>query len=302
MFLRELLIPKLLESNLLADHLLKKEKGINKQTNATGVFCLNICYTISMNEHEILINEMIPNLPENIQYAIKNLPWTEKIININKKYLLAMDQLEKFKDISMMVAVGLIPSSGYASAIKDELEVSQELAEDLVFDANTEIFDSLQELAFGNQGYELAHDELLDELHNEGVKILHDDEEHIEEIDSLEKKMSLEEEIGIINEPKKEIPEVSSTPKTSYSEEISDDDLRGISGHRIPNFHELSSETIPKQASTYNQNILENVLLADTLISKGDTLDASPTEGEQVKQDGDFINILRQETEEKPAL
>ncbi len=254
-----------------------------------------------MNEHEILINETIPNLPENIQYAIKNLPWTEKIISINKKYLLAMDQLEKFKDISMMVAVGLIPSSGYASAIENQLGISRVQAEDLVFDANNEIFDALQELAFGNQGYELAHEELLDELHTEGIQLLHDEDEHAEAVEPL-KKISLEEEIGIINEPKQKIKEIPDVPKILYNEEISDDDLRGISGHRIPNFHELPSENAPKEASTYNQNILENVLLTDTLISKGDTLDASPTEGEQVKQDGDFINILKKETEEKPAL
>jgi hypothetical protein len=251
-----------------------------------------------MNEHEILINEMIPNLPENIQYAIKNLPWTEKIISINKKYLLAMDQLERFKDISMMVAVGLIPSSGYASAIKNELGIPHEQAEDLVFDANNEIFDALQELAFGNQGYELAHDELLDELDSEGIQLLNEEDEHSEIVDSS-KKISLEEEIGIINDPEQEI---SNAPKISYSEEISDDDLRGISGHRIPNFQDLTSNTKPEQSQHYNQNILENVLLTDTLISKGDTLDASPTEGEQVKQDGDFINILKKETEEKPAL
>jgi hypothetical protein len=266
-----------------------------------------IWYTISMNAHEILINEILPKLPENIQYAIKNLPWTEKVLAINSKYHLAIDQLEKFKDVSMMVAAGLIPSDRYAKSLEQELAISRELSENLVFDANDEIFDSLQELAFGNKGYEIAHEELVDELDSEGVRLVHDDDTMMinldaDEADSSRSSVGIEDELRSEKNSEEKNTEIPTSQKVSYHETISDDDLRGVSGHRIPNFQDLTSNTKPEQSQHYNQNILENVLLTDTLISKGDTLDASPTEGEQVKQDGDFINKLKQETEIKPAL
>ena len=260
-----------------------------------------------MNLHQQLIQEALPNLPENIQYAIATLPWSEKIMTINRKHLLTMDQLEKFKDISQMIAVGLMSSDSYARNLENELGVSRERAEELVFDANHEIFDSLQDLAFGDNGYDIAHEELVNEFDEEGIRLVADDDVPTIHPDHTtfqhDQLLNFDNEEFHTHSDSDVVGDESSTPTESiglvdipvpqYHEEITEDDFRGVAGHRIPDFQEGNKEdTIPVE---YNNNILEHVLLQDSYRSKGDITDVSPTEGEQVRQDGDFLNVLKQE-------
>ena len=258
-----------------------------------------------MNLHQQLIQEALPNLPENIQYAIATLPWSEKIMTINRKHLLTMDQLEKFKDISQMIAVGLMSSDSYARNLENELGVSRERAEELVFDANHEIFDSLQDLAFGDNGYDIAHEELGNEFDEEGIRLVADDyvptihpdhttfqHDQLLNFDN-EEFHTHSDVVGDESSALTENIELVDIPVPQYHEEITEDDFRGVAGHRIPDFQERNKEDIVPVI--YNNNILEHVLLQDSYRSKGDITDVSPTEGEQVRQDGDFLNVLKQE-------
>gem|GEM_PF-2985195 len=266
-----------------------------------------------MNQYQQTVSSVLPSLPENIQFAINNMNWAEVCLAINTEHNLPIDKLEKFKDLSMMVAVGAISAGEYSNTIQKNLEISQEQAEKLVLDANTFIFAGLQKLAFGDEGYEIAHEKLEGEdtviepnKHNamsteSGKDGDATDDNHIYDLDaelSRDQETVADENLAVRNESTQQSNSADHDLKVKdYYEPINEDDLRGVDGHRIPSYTSLQ-ESQKIDNPDYNQKILEHVMLNESHLPKGDTIDASPSDAEQVKQEGKFLETLKTETHE----
>jgi hypothetical protein len=180
-----------------------------------------------MNINNKEIQEALLELPEHLQEAINEFQWAVEVPLIANRHGIQIDEEHIFQEETMKVAVGLAKASNYKENLIKKMGVSSEVAEELVYEANTNIFEKLQELAFNHN----HHQEVRAELDNEGISLLNE-----EESASLEK---------------------------SYYEEISEDDLRGIYGHRI---------NVSSQPKENKKQELEKDLWESTSVSKGDTL------------------------------
>lgn len=261
-----------------------------------------------MNENQQYINEALKSLPPNIKYAIETLNWAEISLEIMNEFNLSMEQLDKFRNITMSVAVGIIPADEYHDALVSVLGVNDEKADKILYRANDLVFDALQEIAFGNKGYQIAHEELALDMENEGVVLLADNEEEevSDEIsfEPFSEKETVETEFAETVKTEAESKDAPQISKPSYQEPISDDDNLGVSGHRINIQNNLDTSKIESQEEKdeYQKHVLEHMLLEQKHVTRVDTLDASPTEGEQVKQDKNFLQTLKDDSVKKPSL
>lgn len=99
---------------------------------------------------------------------------------------------------------------------------------------------------------------------------------------------------------------------STYNEPIDEHDLKGIAGHRIDTsilkqqnhinpdhaFHD--QPLVPKGGRDLGQKkyggTLDKHLMENPFIAKGDSIDVSPTEQEQIKEDGNFLQSLKNES------
>ena len=196
-----------------------------------------------MNPQEQEIKHALSTLPNNIQNAVNVFPWETKVPGITVKYNMQIDEASVFQQETMKVVVGLSSSQDYKKNLMKSLNINSNLAESLVFEANTHIFKELQNLAFNRNNS--SHDEIKEEMKTEGVHLIDHDEDMT--VDDPHKK-------EVATEPEK---------KTIYHEEISEDDMTGIYGHRI----HTTPSTKEKPDFSFEKKVSK-----ESHISKGDKL------------------------------
>lgn len=244
-----------------------------------------------MNTYEI--EQQIESLPNHIKNAIRSFNWVEEAINIVQKHHLQIDEVEAFKKVTLGIATGLLPAQEYKNRLAKEMGISNELAGDLVLEANQTIFSELQKRAFSkNNNPEKEYENISNTLQDNGVKLI--DEEEIRPKTKLQnitdellgKKLKTEIKAG---EKEKEIEQINQKTETEkkpvqYQEPIELSDLAGITKHRIPYVHH-ESKLIP-------ENNLSKQRYTKPFISKQSSLDLSPSENEQISERGDFLKHI----------
>ena len=60
-----------------------------------------------MNGREQEIQKALASLPENIQQAVRNFNWADEILIISNLYGVQIDDVEIFREETMLVVVGL---------------------------------------------------------------------------------------------------------------------------------------------------------------------------------------------------
>ncbi len=250
------------------------------------------------------IEEKMRQLPDNIQDAISRFDWKSEIFNISNKYHLQLDQAEEFQNETLLIIVGLSSASSYGKNLIEKLNISEDLSEKLVSEANELIFRPLQRIAFAdeidedeedllNNSFEdeiIPHDKISSLMEDHGIQLV--DDNYIPQPDNDLQKMAnelfQEKEVVSLEEEEK-LKQIESKP-ISYREEIEEKDLRGIKQHDIDmSILEKNKNTQGNVDSSYP---LEKDLLKETKISKVETFDFSPTKEEQLIENGQYLNHI----------
>lgn len=203
-----------------------------------------------MNTDAQRIRHALADLPENIQRAVNIFKWEEIIPSIASKYNIQLDEAWIFQEETMKVVVGITPSSAYKKNLMKALSINSQLAESLLFEANTHIFKELQRLAFTSKE-ESVDDDLVRSMKHEGIHLIDHDEDMTVVLDDQPEAVYVE-----------RTHHEKQRPLTTYHEEISEEDLIGIYGHRI------NTGDIVKK-SNYD---VEKTLHGKARIAKEDTL------------------------------
>lgn len=290
-----------------------------------------------MNSRTIDIAHALENLPPNIRQAVEDFDWGTEVLGIAREYGIQVDEIDVFQRETMLIIVGLERAQDYQHNLVQHMGISRSLAEQLVQEANERIFEELQKRAFSkeqksikNEGYSNQgddndiHHEIRNEMRSHGIELInHDDdgetssslENHEESRDtqsfnSFETKYEDGDNFGGSSEPLNNLNSVtppqsdsSYSHRNNYLEELSDDDYRGIGGHRI---HVEVSKQEQKVSSEEDISLLEpsdnkkvvsqdldSELFHSPKISRHDSLDFSPQEQDQVKEDGEFLRHIK---------
>ncbi|MCI5051439.1 MAG: hypothetical protein MRY57_03960 [Candidatus Pacebacteria bacterium] len=140
------------------------------------------------------IQSAIAELPDNIRKAVVTFDWGTELLNIGHEHGLYMDQIDAFRNESLMIILGKKSSTNYVNALKQELNIKKPLAEELVEAANNRIFHELQKRAFSkdleitsqaqsgssnnSDPYleEIGHDDLRGPMAEEGIHLIDEEE------------------------------------------------------------------------------------------------------------------------------
>lgn len=229
-----------------------------------------------MRPNSETISKAYQNLPDNIRNAVDNFNWDEEVLSIAHEYHIQMDEIDIFQQETMLVVLGLTKAKDYQRNLVQYMNISSSLAQDLVDEANHRIFKELQKRAFG--GGNNVHKEIHSELQQEGIELLDSDEDdHSSHQDTENHDVDRENEQTQIQQ--------------SYLEEVSDDDYIGIGGHRINT--ELHSD---KRKTTKQSKYLDHTLYTSHHVSNHDSIDVSPEDKDQIKEDGDFLHHINNAT------
>ena len=175
-----------------------------------------------MTPREKEIQQALSELPENIQEAVENFNWSKEILAIARKYEIQIDDINILKEQTMLVIVGLEPASDYKDNLVEHMGINENLASQLVFESNENIFKELQRRMF----FKEQHNELATTMKEEGIELI--------------------EEISKGN---------ASSGTNTYYEPLDEDDYAGISGHRI---NIRSSQETSNARSSFEKNLFEN--------------------------------------------
>lgn len=268
------------------------------------------------------INQLISELPDNIRTVVEGFDWAGEVMKIGQAHNLQIDDIEIFHDETLLVVLGKTPATEYENSLMRSMNIDKELADTLVDFANEHIFSVLQKLAFTKTKPEeetegVEHNELVDEMRSEGIELVHHSTEPV--IPS-----KLGDEITSILSPELndstsiETPEPSTTENTDqepptiiYNEPINLDDTVGIGKHRTnTDILKTNNQNTPEDVfnlddadlmSTSKNSLQDEVtaslpetLRAETFVSKGDTVDTSPTETALAEEVGGFLEQLKE--------
>lgn len=307
-----------------------------------------------MNPTNAQLQEMINDLPENIQKAIHEFDWAGEVMKIGRAHQLQIDDIEIFRLQTLLVMLGHLPSNAYEQNLANKLHVSGDVAASLVDEANHRIFSELQRRAFQRDVAEepvqsrswkatenylepIEHEDLAGVMRNEGVELVaHEDDVPVNsdlsnEVSSIlgniktspgessrnspVRAVGFDEEIAspARNDNRGEYPtsrQVANSNNggsSTYLEPIEASDMKGVKdAHVDTSILKNASYVSPEKVfddgvvssgrdlgqkksldQSLDQHIMENPFLA-----KGDSVDASPTEVESIKEENKFLEHL----------
>lgn len=306
------------------------------------------------------IQSSIADLPDNIRKAVITFDWGNEILNIANDHGLHMDQIDGFRNETLMIILGKSSSANYVVNLVKELSIKKNTAEEIVEAANIRIFRELQKRAFKTEEAEVVEEKsvyddylepidhsdlrgpmaeegvhLVDEtfskpqtgLQNEIESLINVEDPEIDQrsLDSFEMNHQervvtiednndsrLKDDMVFKDEFNQEI--VKETPQVnSYNEPIDDTDLMGIAKHRTDTSilktkgqvkpDALFNQKPISQSSSAGRDLgqglnqsLDKHLIDNPFIAKGDSINISPSEQEQIKEDGTFLQSLKKES------
>jgi hypothetical protein len=202
------------------------------------------------------IQKGISELPDNIKKAVIGFDWAGEIMTIGNEHRMHMDEIDLFRQQTLAVILGKFPAANYESHLVDDVGLSEDIAQAIVAEANDRIFLELQRRAFSRDTEEapettskiigvdpyqepISHHEMKNDYDKEGIELIN--EGSVSSLDT-----DLHKEVAMImagNEPplgpREETSEEETTPSEEskakspdYNESISENDLKGIDGHR----------------------------------------------------------------------
>jgi len=271
------------------------------------------------------IEQKINQLPENIRNAIKEFDWSGEVMSIGNNYNLQIDELEIFRKRTLEIIVGLAPAARYESILKKELNISDADGTDIVLEANERIFRELQKRAFILEPEEktpetasydssdpyhepIGHDDIRSDMRDEGVELLDHDEPLLQN-NSVIASTTTPSVIARNEAISDNKPEIASQARndtiSSYQEPIEEKDLRGVTQQSadtsiLKTLNQSNPDNVLKNPDVLNagdakdelKNTLDKKLFTETHVPEGDVIDLSPSESDEISENGTFLNHL----------
>lgn len=205
------------------------------------------------------ITKYISELPDNIRKAVVEFDWAGEVMDIARNHHIQIDDIERFRQETLKVIVGIEPAETYEDRVMEALGVPRATAARLVEEANERIFGELQRRAFSSNDEDailsegeaisgqilrndehdpylepIDHHDVARHMRDEGIELLDHDEPvmHVPEtkVDSLENNPGFP--IGVGNDKENEIEGVKAKGSEDYLEPIEAKDLRGVKQHQ----------------------------------------------------------------------
>lgn len=260
---------------------------------------------------ETSIQSKINALPENIRNAIEQFDWATEILHIAQDHQLQIDTIESFRRETLLVIVGSTAAIDFEKNLVKNMEISHEVAERIVADANQHIFIPLQKIAFSHDDVEdeiLAHDDISNVMGEHGIELVDEFKPEPRPKNELQDLAD-----SLFNTGSKEIKNIADTfseekretkseiVPVQYNEPIYESDLAGIDAHRIdtgiltqkkPEDLLQFENVLNAENKTKKESSIENKLLAQSHMSKTENIDVSPTKTDLVNADGSFLKHI----------
>ncbi len=126
-----------------------------------------------MNSEQI-IKETLKTLPSDIRQAIANTDLAGEFKKIAEKHGLLLDQNGSLQTETLLVMIGLRPSSDFVDNLKKNLDISRNEATSIAEDVNKEIFysirQSLQQIQLEEHKEDEVEREVQPTLHTEDIE------------------------------------------------------------------------------------------------------------------------------------
>lgn len=271
---------------------------------------------------DTIIQKAIRELPTNIRNAVESFDWSTEILHIANDNHIQIDDIETFRNETLLVIVGLTDAADFEKNLVSHMNISHELAEVLVADANLHIFRPLQKIAFThheessetkaqdfNENLEdeiIPHEKITHLMDKHGIQLVDEFEPEPKPQNDLQDMVDdiFENKIKHENTKESEIPK-NLNQKVAYNEPIHESDLRGITGHRTDTSilkqveahtalnkpHLVINQTSNKAFDEIKQS-LDKKSFNTLHISKNESFDVSPSKEEQIVADGEFLKHI----------
>ena len=245
------------------------------------------------------ITKYIAELPDNIRKAVVEFDWAGEVMDIARNHHIQIDDIERFRQETLKVIVGIEPAETYEDRVMEALGVPRATAATLVEEANERIFGELQRRAFSSDDDEqiippqiqdgsdpylepIDHHDVARHMRDEGIELL-DHDEPVMNIHQNQITSSSENEHGSPNKVEDDKVEESE----DYREPIEEKDLRGVKQHQADtSILKKMGQVNPDQAldgvdpkepleETLDQNLDQNVFNSMVVAHENEiTLDA----------------------------
>ncbi len=268
-----------------------------------------------------VIQKKINELPEKIRHAVENFDWSTEILHIAEDHNLQIDDVEVFHQQTLLVIVGLAPAIDFKKNLTQHMGISPDLAQILVDDANEHIFRPLQKSVFSHDNkpidqYQeninenekiIPHEKISSIMSEHGIDLIDENEEKEitrpkNELQDLADDLfntKKQNDLNTNTDTDYDLKTTQANPNREYQEPIEDSDLSGIKKHRIDtsilkqsqpeNISEDRNQT--SEQTKLNQR-LENEIFKNSYISKNEKIDVSPSQKEQIIENGDFLKHI----------
>lgn len=94
----------------------------------------------------LALKDKFNSLPEALQNAITSSDYQQKLINIQQKYKLTVEQLGILEQETSFVLLGITLARDYAGDLKEQLKIDDNTLSGIIADVNTEIFVKIKDI------------------------------------------------------------------------------------------------------------------------------------------------------------
>ena len=115
-------------------------------------------------------DEKIKSLPENLQYAIMMSEWQKKLVEIQNKFKLHIDQTQVLENSAIKLMFGDISAADFINIMFTEGHINSEMAADILLEVDLQILKKIRETLENIESAEKDEEEIEYFLMNEEEK------------------------------------------------------------------------------------------------------------------------------------
>ncbi len=101
---------------------------------------------ILYSKKPLILDPHFVNMPKDIQEAIADSDWKEKIYNLADKYKINIEQTGILEDITTKIMAGLITPSQYEDEVRSKIILPEGKTRDLIFEVNESVLVKIKEI------------------------------------------------------------------------------------------------------------------------------------------------------------
>lgn len=141
--------------------------------------------------------EKLESLPDNLQYAIMMSEWQERLVEIQQKFKLHIDQTQVLEDSTIKLMFGDIDASDFINHMFNDAHINSELAADILLEVDLQILKRVREKLELIQESEGDDEEVEKFLLTDEERVARDEADKYAEYYSEVAKIRQEDDLGL---------------------------------------------------------------------------------------------------------